>query len=48
MTKRKQQALKQRDFHQLAIIHKEVRGYQTSVPSKKVYKRKPKHRKCFF
>ncbi len=47
--RRKQQVVvKHRDFHKLAIIRKEVRGYQTAVPSKKVYKRKPKHRKCFF
>jgi len=37
--------MKQRDFHKLAIIKKEARGNTTAVPSKKVYKRRPKHKK---
>jgi len=37
-----------RDFHKLAIIKREARGNTTSVPSKKRYKRKPKHRKANF
>jgi len=32
--------LKQRDFHKLAIIKREARGYTTTVPSKKIYNRK--------
>jgi hypothetical protein len=36
--------MKRRDFHKLAIIKREARGYTTAVPSKKVYKRKIKHK----
>jgi len=36
--------MKARDFHKLAIIKKEARGYTTSVPSKKIYSRKLKHK----
>ncbi len=38
--------MKQRDFHRLAIIKREARGNTTLVPSKKLYKRKIKHKKC--
>ena len=37
--------MKPRDFHKLAIIKREARGNTTAVPSKKAYKRKPKHQK---
>jgi len=37
--------LKQRDFHKLAIIKKEARGYTTVVSSKRRYKRHDKHKK---
>ncbi len=37
--------MKVRDFHKLAIVRREARGNTTFVPSKKVYKRKQKH-KC--
>jgi hypothetical protein len=37
--------MKPRDYHKLAIIRREARGNTTYVPSKKLYKRKPKHRK---
>jgi len=37
--------MKPRDFHKLAIIRKEARGYTTSVVSKKAYTRKRKHKK---
>lgn len=33
-----------RDFHKLAIIRREARGNTTSVPSKKLYSRKEKHK----
>ena len=36
--------MKQRDFHKLAIIRKEARGYTTAIPSKKLYSRKVKHK----
>ncbi|MEA3492274.1 MAG: hypothetical protein U9R27_10280 [Campylobacterota bacterium] len=35
--------MKKRDFHKLAIIRGEARGYTTTMPSKKVYSRKIKH-----
>ena len=35
--------MKQRDFHKLAILRGEARGYTTTVPSKKAYNRKFKH-----
>jgi hypothetical protein len=38
--------MKYRDYHKLAIIRREARGNTTSIPSKKIYKRKPKHKKC--
>jgi len=36
--------MKQRDFHKLAILKKEARGYTTTVPSTKLYTRKNKHK----
>jgi hypothetical protein len=36
--------MKHRDFHRLAMIRGETRGYTTTVPSKKVYSRKIKHK----
>ena len=36
--------MKQRDFHKLAIIKREARGYTTAVPNKKAYNRKIKHK----
>ena len=36
--------MKPRDFHKLAIIRKEARGYTTAIPSKKHYTRKIKHK----
>ena len=36
--------MRQRNFHKLAIIKKEARGYTTFVKSKKVYSRKIKHK----
>ncbi len=37
--------MKIRDFHKLAIIRKETRGYTTAIASKKLYKRREKHPK---
>ena len=37
--------MKRRDFNKLAILRNEARGYTTSVPSKKLYRRKEKHKK---
>jgi len=34
-----------RDYHKLAIIRKEARGYTTSIKSKKAYSRKVKHKR---
>jgi len=34
--------MKPRDFHKLAILRGEARGYTTAVPSKKHYKRSTK------
>jgi hypothetical protein len=42
-----ERTLKPRDFHKLAIIRHEARGHTTSVPSKKEYSRKVKHKKLF-
>jgi hypothetical protein len=36
--------IKYRDYHKLSIIKKEARGYTTSIPSKKIYSRKVKHK----
>ncbi len=33
-----------RDFHKVAIIKREARGYTTVVPSKKTYSHKVKHK----
>ncbi len=38
--------MKHRDFNKLAIIKREARGYTTAMPSKKAYKRHPKHKKA--
>jgi hypothetical protein len=40
--------MKQRDFHKLAILKKEARGYTTAIKSKKIYSRKVKHKKNQF
>jgi len=32
--------VKQRDFHKLAIIKKEAKGYTSAIASKKAYNRK--------
>ena len=37
--------MKKRDFHKLAVLRKEARGYTTSVASKKLYRRKEKYTK---
>ncbi len=37
--------MRQRDFHKLAMLRKEARGYTTYIPSKKCYRRKIKHKK---
>ena len=36
--------MKQRNFHQLAIIRGEARGATRSIPSKKRYRRRAKHK----
>ncbi len=36
--------IKQRDFHRLAIIRREARGFTSAVPSKKRYRRHTKHK----
>lgn len=36
--------MKRRDFHKLAILRKEARGHTSAVASKKVYRRKKKHK----
>ncbi len=41
----REKIMKTRDFHKLAIIRKEARGYTTAIASKKLYKRKEKHPK---
>jgi len=35
---------KQRDFHKLAIIRRQARGFTSAVPSKKRYVRHAKHK----
>ena len=40
--------MKIRNFHKLAIIKREARGFSSSVPSKKVYSRKVKHKNRSF
>ncbi len=37
--------MKPRDYHKLAIIRRQARGFTSAVPSKKHYKRRPKHRR---
>ena len=39
--------VKNRDYNRLAMIKGEARGYTTSIPSKKAYKRKSKHKKRY-
>jgi hypothetical protein len=41
----KEDIMKRRDLHKLAIIKKEARGYTTAIKSKKVYTRKAKYKK---
>ncbi len=36
--------MKYRDYHKLAIIRRQARGFTGTVPSKKGYKRHPKHK----
>ncbi len=36
--------MKQRNYHKLAIIKKEARGFTSAIPSKKIYSRKIKHK----
>jgi len=36
-----------RDFHKLAIIKREARGFTSAIASKKRYSRKIKHKKAF-
>lgn len=43
----KGEIMKVRNFHKLAIVRREARGNTTTVPSKKVYRRKVKHLKRF-
>jgi len=40
--------IKQRDFHRLAIIRREARGFTSAVPSKKCYCRHAKHKGAAF
>ena len=40
--------MKQRDYHKLAIIRRQARGYTTYIPSKKAYTRKEKHKKAYY
>jgi len=43
---KKQKYPKPRDWHKLAILRGEAKGTTTAVPSKKLYSRKKKHKKC--
>ena len=36
--------MRHRDFHKLAIIKREARGFTSFVPNKKTYKRHKKHK----
>ena len=36
--------MKTRDYHKLAIIRRQARGFTSAVPSKKGYRRHPKHK----
>ena len=40
--------MKIRNFHKLAIIKREARGFSSSVLSKKIYSRKIKHKNRSF
>lgn len=42
--KKRKKSFMPRDKNKLAIIRREARGNTTSVPSKKAFKRHPKHR----
>ena len=42
---KKENKMRLRDFHKLAIVRREARGNTTYVPSKRAYTRKKKH-KC--
>ncbi len=33
-----------RDYHKLAIIRRQAKGFTSVVPSKRIYKRYPKHK----
>ncbi len=39
--------MKIRNYHKLAIIRREARGFSSAVPSKKAYSRKIKHKSKF-
>jgi hypothetical protein len=40
--------MKQRDFHKVAIIKRQVRGFTSVIESKKRYKRHQKHKKSLY
>ena len=40
--------MKSRDYHKLAIIRRQARGFTSAIPSKKRYKRRPKHRRDLY
>lgn len=40
--------MKPRDYHKLAIIRRQARGFTSALPSKKGYRRHPKHRQKRF
>jgi len=40
--------MKPRDYHKLAIIRGEARGHTSFLASKKLYRRKAKHKKAKF
>ncbi len=40
--------MKLRDYHKLAIIRRQARGYTTAIASKKQYSRKTKHKKAYY
>ncbi len=39
--------MKIRNYHKLAIIKREARGFSSAIPSKKHYSRKVKHKKGY-
>ena len=39
--------MKQRNFHQVAVIRREARGFTAAVPSKKRYRRHPRHKLAY-